>query len=89
MVAALSGCRESVETLLVLGADPDILDSGGCPALFSAIQAGDQVIMERLAAITTKGEAHRGKLIRLVTAFRIITMYVGIVLCKTRNDTDY
>ena len=60
MIAALSGCRESVETLLVLGADPDILNSEGCPALFDALQAGDQVITERLAVITTKGEAHSG-----------------------------
>ena len=89
MCAALGGCRESVETLLVLGADPDILNSRGCPALYAAIQAGDQVITERLAAITTKGEAHRGKLIRLVTAFRIITMYADIIRGKTRNDTEY
>ena len=79
MLAALNGCRESVETLLLLGADPDILDARGRPALFLALQAGDQVITERLAAITTKGEAHRGQLIRLVTDFRIITMYVYIV----------
>ena len=79
MRAALSGCRESVETLLLLGADPDILNAEGRPALFDAIQAGDQVITERLAAITTKGEAHRGQLIRLVTAFRIIKMYGDIV----------
>ena len=56
MTAALYGCRESVETLLVLGADPDILSSGGCPALFFALMAGDQVIIERLAMITTKGD---------------------------------
>ena len=79
MLAALSGCRESVETLLQLGADPNILNARGRPALFCALQAGDQVITERLAAITTKGEAHRGQLIRLVTAFRINTMYVDIV----------
>ena len=78
MLAALSGCRESVETLLQLGADPDILGANDRPALFDAIQAGDQVITERLADITTKGEAHRGQLIRLVTAFRIITMYVDV-----------
>ena len=66
MDAALSGCRESVETLLQLGADPDILDARGWPALFSALQAGDQVITERLAAVTTKGEAQRGQIIRLV-----------------------
>ena len=79
MFAALSGCRESVETLLLLGADPDILTSDGRPALFDAIQSGDQVITERLTVITTKGEAHRGKLIRLVTAFRIITMYGDVM----------
>ena len=60
MYAALSGSRESVDTLLRLGADPDILDSDGYPALYDAIQAGDQVITERLALITTKGEAHGG-----------------------------
>ena len=80
MLAAHNGCRESVETLLLLGADPDILNADGKPALFCALQAGDQVITERLAAITTKGEAHRGQLVmRLVTAFRIITMFEEII----------
>ena len=61
MLAALHGCRESVETLLLLGADPNILASNGSPALYCALQAGDQVITERLAAITTKGEVrHTG-----------------------------
>ena len=78
MYAAVSGCRESVETLLDLGADLNILNADGHPALLCAIAAGDQVITERLAAITAKGEAHRGQLIRLVTAFRIITMYVDV-----------
>ena len=58
MRAALAGNREAVDTLLRLGADPDILNSRGRPALFSALQAGDLVITERLAQITTKGEAH-------------------------------
>ena len=79
MTAALSSCRESVETLLDLGADLNILNARGRPALFHALQAGDQVITERLAAITTKGEAHRRQLIRLVTAFRIITMHGNII----------
>ena len=60
MKAALSGNREAVDTLLRLGADPDILDSEGQPALYCALQAGDLVITERLAQITTKGEAHGG-----------------------------
>ena len=57
MIAALKGNRETVETLLDLGADPDILDSEDSPALFCAIQSGDQVITERLAQITKNGEA--------------------------------
>ena len=60
MYAALTGNREAVDTLLRLGADPDILDSEGETALFCALQAGDLVITERLALITTKGEAHGG-----------------------------
>ena len=60
MYAALNGNRESVDTLLRLGADPDILNSDGRPALFSAFQAGDLVLTERLAQITTKGEAQGG-----------------------------
>ena len=74
MRAAMSGNREAVDTLLRLGADPDILSSRGSfllrivdyflgygrPALHMAIQAGDLVITERLAQITTKGEAHGG-----------------------------
>ena len=63
MYAALNGNRETVETLLHLGADPNILDSGGRPALFCAIQSGDQVITEGMAGITTKGEADRGTLL--------------------------
>ena len=60
MDAALSGNREAVNTLLRLGADPDILDSDGQPALYYALEAGDLVLTERLAQITTKGEAHGG-----------------------------
>ena len=60
MLAALSGNRESVNTLLRLGADPDILNSRGRPALHCAFQAGDLALTERLAQITTKGEAQGG-----------------------------
>ena len=59
MRAALHGNREAVDTLLRLGADPDILDSVGEPALYCALQAGDLALTEKLAQITTKGEAHR------------------------------
>ena len=63
MCAALKGNRETVETLLGLEADPDILDSDGDPALFCAIESGDQVLTEMLAGMTTKGEADRGTLL--------------------------
>ena len=63
MRAALDGSRETVETLLHLGADPDILNSRGRPALFCAIESGDQVLTEMLAGMTTKGEADRGTLL--------------------------
>ena len=77
MVAAVNGCRESVETLLQLEADPN---KGEFCALYCALHVGDQAITERLAPITTKGEAHRGQLVmRLVTAFRIITMFEEII----------
>ena len=60
MYAALQGCRESVETLLLLGADPDTLASREVPALHYALQGADQVIIERLATITTKGDISQG-----------------------------
>ena len=59
MYAAVNGNRETVETLLHLGADPDILNIQDRPALHMAIQSGDQVITERLAQITNNGEADR------------------------------
>ena len=60
MYAAVTGNREAVEKLLRLRADPDILDSRGWPALHMAIQAGDLANTERLAQITTNGEAQGG-----------------------------
>ena len=60
MYAALAGNREAVDTLLRLGADPDILASRGQPALYYALQAGDLALTERLAQITTNGEAQGG-----------------------------
>ena len=59
MCAAVTGSRETLETLLHLGADPDILNSADKPALYAAIQSGDQVITDRLAQITNNGEADR------------------------------
>ena len=93
MYAALNGCRESVETLLLLGADPDILTRGDTPALFAAIQAGDMVITERLTTITTKGEVNRRQLIRVVKLLSGLSPCMGILsrekLEMTRNIRDF
>ena len=62
-VAATSGQLETVEALLDLGADQDILNSDDYPALLCAIESGDQVLTEMLAGMTTKGEADRGTLL--------------------------
>ena len=56
MRASLDGCVETVNTLLQLGADHDIVDADGDPALYSAIESGVTELTERLAEITTTGE---------------------------------
>ena len=56
MVAALNGCRETVTCLLTeLGADPNILDSKGSPALYAALQSTDRVCIDQLVPVTTRG----------------------------------
>ena len=56
MIASLDGCVETVNTLLQLGADHDIVDAYGRPALWYAIESGVTELTERLAEITTTGE---------------------------------
>ena len=56
--AALNGCVETVSCLLQLGADPNLLDSDGRPALFSALQGGDVDCVEMLVGDTYKGDHH-------------------------------
>ena len=56
--AALAGCVETLHCLLHLGADPNLLDSDGFPALFCALQAGDVDCVEMLIGVTNKGDIH-------------------------------
>ena len=56
MNASLDGCVETVNTLLQLGADHDIVSAYGRPALWYAIESGVTELTERLAEITTTGE---------------------------------
>ena len=55
MKAALTGSRETVRVLLDLGADPNITDAEGRPALFFALVAGDAVCASLLADVTNTG----------------------------------
>ena len=55
MLAALSGCRETVRVLLDLGADPNKTDAEGLPPLYDALQTGDAVCVSLLADVTNTG----------------------------------
>ena len=56
MNAAQHGCRETASCLVELGSDPDTLFSGFFPALYFALEANDQKIVEMLCQVTTAGE---------------------------------
>ena len=56
--AALDGGVETVHCLLQLGADPNLLNSNGRPALHHALQAGDVDCVEMLIGVTNKGDHH-------------------------------
>ena len=55
MLAALSGCRETVRVLLDLGADPNMTSARDNPPLYGALQAGDAVCVSLLADVTNTG----------------------------------
>ena len=57
-LAALNGCVETVYCLLQLGADPNLLNGNGRPALYCALQAGDVDCVEMLISVTNKGDHH-------------------------------
>ena len=56
MAAALHASRETVSTLLSLGADVDAVDANGYPALYYAILSGDTGTVEMLCNKTHSGK---------------------------------
>ena len=62
MMAALDACRETVASLISLGADIDAVEAGGRPALFYALLSGDTGTVEMLCDKTHSGK--RGCAIR-------------------------
>ena len=70
MSAALTAARETVSTLLSLGADVDAVDAGGRPALYDAILSGDNGTVEMLCHQT-----HSGKTIELqIRYFHVVLL---------------
>ena len=58
-LATLNGGVETVSCLLhQLGADPNLLNSDGYPALKQALQSGDVDCVEMLIGVTNKGDHH-------------------------------
>ena len=55
MKAALSACRETVTTLLELGADANLLSADGDPPLYYALQSQDAVCVSQLCDVTKTG----------------------------------
>ena len=74
--AALEGGVETVSCLLhQLGADPNLLDSIGRPALYPALLSGDVDCVEMLIGVTNKGDHHSTfDNIQQSTVFRIGVM---------------
>ena len=56
MMAALNAARETVSTLLSLGADVDAVNANGKPALYAAILSGDTGTVEMLCHQTHSGK---------------------------------
>ena len=77
MKAALNGSRETVAALLELGANPNLLAADGDPPLFSALQAGDPVIISSLTDITNTGNI----LIILTFTLYLIQDWLGVFIC--------
>ena len=71
MMAALNAARETVSTLLSLGADVDAVDAGGYPALDYAIRSGDNGTVEMLC-----NQTHSGKTRIAALFFHVVLLYL-------------
>ena len=63
--------------LLELGADPNLVDADDNPPLYSALQAGDPVIISSLTDITNTGNI----LIILTFTLYLIQDWLGVSRC--------
>ena len=75
MIAALSAARETVSTLLSLGADVDALDAYGRPALYYALLSGDTGTVEMLCNQTYSGKTRIAALLLPCCTFIFVKFY--------------
>ena len=75
MFAALAAARETVSTLLSLGADVDAVNAGGWPALYYAILSGDTGTVEMLCHQTHSGKTEIAALLLPYRTFIFIKFY--------------
>ena len=78
MRAALTAARETVSTLLSLGADADAVDADGDPALSDAIRSGDTGTVEMLCHQTYSGKTEIAALLLPCCSFIFVKFYTDI-----------
>ena len=79
MSAAVSAARETVSTLLSLGADVDAVDANGDPALYNAIRSGDNGTVEMLCHQTYSGKTGIAALLLPCCTFIFLKFYTFIL----------
>ena len=55
MIAALNTALETIDTLLRLGADADLLKKNNQPALYLALESGNLATVKKLLPVTNNG----------------------------------
>ena len=80
MMAALTAARETVSTLLSLGADVDAVDANGDPALDYAIRSGDTGTVEMLCNQTYSGKTRIAALLLLPCCTFIFVKFYTVLL---------
>ena len=84
MNAALQAARETVSTLLSLGADVDALDADGNPALYYAILSGDTGTVEMLCNQTYTGKTRIAALLLPCCTFVFVKFYTVLLFTVYR-----
>ena len=85
-MAARNAARETVSTLLSLGADVDAVDANGRPALYCAILSGDTGTVEMLCHQTHSGKTEIEALFLPCCSFIFVKFYTVIFFTVYRVE---